>query len=78
VLVPYPYAGAHQWANARYLAEAGAAITIADADLGTDMIPTLLEQLTDHDRRATMRRAAQALARPDAAQSIAALLMELG
>jgi UDP-N-acetylglucosamine--N-acetylmuramyl-(pentapeptide) pyrophosphoryl-undecaprenol N-acetylglucosamine transferase len=78
ILIPYPYAGAHQWANARYLAETGAAITIADADLGTDLIPTLRELLTDHDRRAAMERAAQALARPDAAQSIAALLMELG
>jgi UDP-N-acetylglucosamine--N-acetylmuramyl-(pentapeptide) pyrophosphoryl-undecaprenol N-acetylglucosamine transferase len=78
VLIPYPYAGAHQWANARYLAEAGAATTITDADLGTDLIPTLLELLTDHDRRATMERAARALARPDAAQSIAALLAELG
>ena len=78
VLVPYPYAGAHQWANARYLAEAGAAITIADADLGTDLIPNLRDLLTDHDRRATMERAARALARPDAAQSIAALLVNLG
>jgi UDP-N-acetylglucosamine--N-acetylmuramyl-(pentapeptide) pyrophosphoryl-undecaprenol N-acetylglucosamine transferase len=71
VLVPYPYAGAHQWDNARHLVEAGAAITIADADLGTALIPTVLDLLADGNRRAAMQEAAQALARPDAAQRIA-------
>ncbi len=77
VLVPYPYAGAHQWANARYLVEAGAAVAIADADLGRDLIPTVLDLLADHDRRAAMSRAARSLARPDAAQNIAHELKEL-
>jgi UDP-N-acetylglucosamine--N-acetylmuramyl-(pentapeptide) pyrophosphoryl-undecaprenol N-acetylglucosamine transferase len=71
VLVPYPHAGAHQWANARYLAEAGAAVALADADLGTALIPTVLDLLADSDRRAAMSRAARALARPDAAQRVA-------
>jgi UDP-N-acetylglucosamine--N-acetylmuramyl-(pentapeptide) pyrophosphoryl-undecaprenol N-acetylglucosamine transferase len=77
VLVPYPYAGAHQWDNARYLVEAGAAMTIADADLGTDLIPAVLDLLADSKRLATMRRAARALARPDAAKSITTLLSDL-
>jgi UDP-N-acetylglucosamine--N-acetylmuramyl-(pentapeptide) pyrophosphoryl-undecaprenol N-acetylglucosamine transferase len=77
VLVPYPYAGAHQWDNARYLVEAGAAIAIADADLGTALVPTVLDLLADDERRATLGRAACALARPDAAQRIAALLADL-
>jgi UDP-N-acetylglucosamine--N-acetylmuramyl-(pentapeptide) pyrophosphoryl-undecaprenol N-acetylglucosamine transferase len=77
VLVPYPYAGAHQWDNAHYLVEAGAAVAIDDADLGTDLIPTVYDLLIDSERRATMRRAAHALARPDAAQRIAELLIEL-
>jgi UDP-N-acetylglucosamine:LPS N-acetylglucosamine transferase len=77
VLVPYPYAGAHQWDNARYLVEAGAAITIADADLGTGLIPAVLDLLADGDRRVAMQQAAQALARPDAAQRIAELMMDL-
>jgi UDP-N-acetylglucosamine--N-acetylmuramyl-(pentapeptide) pyrophosphoryl-undecaprenol N-acetylglucosamine transferase len=77
VLVPYPYAGAHQWDNAGYLVEAGAAIGIADADLGRELIPSVLDLLADVDRRAAMRRAAHSLARPDAAQHMAGLLKEL-
>jgi UDP-N-acetylglucosamine--N-acetylmuramyl-(pentapeptide) pyrophosphoryl-undecaprenol N-acetylglucosamine transferase len=77
VLVPYPYAGAHQSENARYLVEAGAATSIADADLGTALIPTVLDLLADTERRAAMREAAHALARPDAAQNIAGELLEL-
>jgi UDP-N-acetylglucosamine--N-acetylmuramyl-(pentapeptide) pyrophosphoryl-undecaprenol N-acetylglucosamine transferase len=71
VLVPYPYAGAHQWANARYLVEAGAAVTLADADLGAALVPTVLNLLADGDRRAALARAAHALAQPEAAQRIA-------
>jgi UDP-N-acetylglucosamine--N-acetylmuramyl-(pentapeptide) pyrophosphoryl-undecaprenol N-acetylglucosamine transferase len=77
VLVPYPHAGAHQWDNARYLVEAGAAIAIADADLGTELMPAVLSLLTDSNRRATMRKAARALAQPDAAQHIGVLLIDL-
>jgi UDP-N-acetylglucosamine--N-acetylmuramyl-(pentapeptide) pyrophosphoryl-undecaprenol N-acetylglucosamine transferase len=77
VLVPYPHAGAHQWDNARYLEEAGAAIAVADADLGTALIPAVLDLLADNGRRATMRHAARALARPDAAQRIGELLIGL-
>ncbi len=77
VLVPYPHAGAHQWDNAHYLVEAGAAVAIADADLGTALVPTVLDLLADDDRRAAMRQAAQILARPDAAQHIGHLLIDL-
>jgi UDP-N-acetylglucosamine--N-acetylmuramyl-(pentapeptide) pyrophosphoryl-undecaprenol N-acetylglucosamine transferase len=77
VLVPYPHAGAHQWDNARYLEEAGAAITVADADSGTALIPAILDLLTNSDRRASMRHAASALARPDAAQCVGELLADL-
>ena len=71
VLVPYPYAGAHQWANARYMVEAGAAVAVADADLGTALVPTVLSLLTDSARRAALGQAARALAQPGAAQRIA-------
>jgi UDP-N-acetylglucosamine--N-acetylmuramyl-(pentapeptide) pyrophosphoryl-undecaprenol N-acetylglucosamine transferase len=77
VLVPYPYAGAHQWDNARYLVEAGAAVAIADADLGKALIPTVLDLLSDYSRLAEMRQAARSLARPDAAQCIAQVLTDL-
>jgi UDP-N-acetylglucosamine--N-acetylmuramyl-(pentapeptide) pyrophosphoryl-undecaprenol N-acetylglucosamine transferase len=76
VLVPYPYAGAHQWDNARYLVEAGAAVAVADADLGADLIGVATALLADGPRRAAMGRAAHGLARPDAARRIADLLKE--
>ena len=77
VLVPYPHAGAHQWDNANYLVEAGAAIAIEDTDLGTNLVPTVLDLLADRNRRAGMRQAARGLARPDAAQRIAQTLFDL-
>jgi UDP-N-acetylglucosamine--N-acetylmuramyl-(pentapeptide) pyrophosphoryl-undecaprenol N-acetylglucosamine transferase len=73
VLIPYPHATAdHQTANARYLAEAGAAVVIPDVDL----TPARLAQevgrlLADPGRLAMMGRAAAALARPEAAATIA-------
>jgi UDP-N-acetylglucosamine--N-acetylmuramyl-(pentapeptide) pyrophosphoryl-undecaprenol N-acetylglucosamine transferase len=73
VLIPYPYATAdHQSANARYMAQAGAAIVIPDAEL----TPARLAQevgrlLADPSRLAAMGRASAALARPHAARDIA-------
>ena len=49
VLVPYPFAGAHQRHNADLLVDAGAAVTIEDAALGTALVPTVLDLLTDAD-----------------------------
>jgi UDP-N-acetylglucosamine--N-acetylmuramyl-(pentapeptide) pyrophosphoryl-undecaprenol N-acetylglucosamine transferase len=77
LLAPYPHAGAHQWDNARYLVEAGAAVAIADADLGRDLVPTVLDLLADGGRRDTMRQAARSLAQPDAARRVGELLLDL-
>lgn len=73
VLVPYPYAAAdHQAANARFFAEAGAAVVIADAELtGARLAHEVGELLADPDRLAAMAAAARRLARPDAARVIA-------
>jgi UDP-N-acetylglucosamine--N-acetylmuramyl-(pentapeptide) pyrophosphoryl-undecaprenol N-acetylglucosamine transferase len=73
ILIPYPYATAdHQTANARFMADAGAAIIIPDSEL----TPARLGQevghlLADPSRLAAMARASAALARPNAAQDIA-------
>lgn len=77
ILIPYPYSGAHQWANARYMVKQGAAIAIPDVDLGTDLADTILSLLKDDVRRAKMIIAAQNLAKPNAAQSIGKLLQDL-
>lgn len=77
VLVPYPHAGNHQEHNARYLAEAGAALVVRE-DALFDLVPTVLGLLRDRVRLAAMAEAARALARPDAAAVLARLVAALG
>jgi UDP-N-acetylglucosamine--N-acetylmuramyl-(pentapeptide) pyrophosphoryl-undecaprenol N-acetylglucosamine transferase len=77
ILVPYPYAGRHQEDNARYLAEAGAAVMIDDDKLAAELAPTVTKLLTDTDRRRQMRSKLAALDRPHAAREIARLLVEI-
>ena len=78
ILVPYPHAAAdHQSANARWMSDAGAAVTIRDeqltaARLGSE-VATLL---ADPRRLAAMADAARGLARPDAARDVAAAVLE--
>ena len=77
ILVPYPYAAAdHQAANARWMERAGAAVVVADADLTSQRLRAEVDGLlADPERLAAMGRASAALARPDAAQRIAAELL---
>lgn len=74
VLVPYPYSGQHQQANAEYLARNGAARILADADLPDKLVPTVLALLNDRESLAEMRESARAMARPDAAEAMAECL----
>lgn len=78
ILVPYPHATAdHQTGNARWLCEAGAAILIPDAEItGPVLRDAVVALLADPDRREMMGAAARAVARPDAAERIADLVME--
>ena len=79
ILVPYPHATAdHQTANARGLAQAGAAVVVADAELDADRLVAAVEAvLLDDARRETMARAALAFARPDAARHVAQIVLGL-
>jgi UDP-N-acetylglucosamine--N-acetylmuramyl-(pentapeptide) pyrophosphoryl-undecaprenol N-acetylglucosamine transferase len=77
VLVPYPFAGAHQRSNARYLADEGAAIVVDDAELSADRLVAELAPLADADRRRAMAAAARRLGRPDAARVLAEELVTL-
>jgi UDP-N-acetylglucosamine:LPS N-acetylglucosamine transferase len=76
VLVPSPFVtGDHQTANARWLAEAGGAVLVPDAELSGERLAAELDALLgDDERRRAMAEAAGALARPDAAGAIADLL----
>jgi UDP-N-acetylglucosamine--N-acetylmuramyl-(pentapeptide) pyrophosphoryl-undecaprenol N-acetylglucosamine transferase len=73
VLVPYPHATAdHQTANARWMAEGGAAVVIPDGELTPARLRAETDAiLLDPLRLDVMQRAALALARPDAAEVVA-------
>jgi UDP-N-acetylglucosamine--N-acetylmuramyl-(pentapeptide) pyrophosphoryl-undecaprenol N-acetylglucosamine transferase len=77
ILVPYPFAtGDHQALNAQHFVRAGGAIMVRELDL--DDVPELVRSLLgDPGRRAEMSVAMLAAARPDAADRIADLLVEL-
>lgn len=77
ILVPYPYASAnHQYENARWMLDAGAAIVIDDAELSAERIRTEVSSLiADPDRLRGMAAAARAIAKPDAAERIAAEIL---
>jgi UDP-N-acetylglucosamine--N-acetylmuramyl-(pentapeptide) pyrophosphoryl-undecaprenol N-acetylglucosamine transferase len=71
ILVPYPYAGAHQNANAAYLARHGAAIVVNDADLNRRLRDTVIDLLANPEKLEAMRRASRSLALPAAAARLA-------
>jgi UDP-N-acetylglucosamine--N-acetylmuramyl-(pentapeptide) pyrophosphoryl-undecaprenol N-acetylglucosamine transferase len=79
VLVPYPYASAgHQRTNARWMADAGAAIVIEDSELDAERLRAEIPPLLDPaaaDRLEAMSAASRSLARPDAAERIAAEIL---
>lgn len=77
VLIPYPHATAdHQTVNARYLADAGAAVLIPDAQLTQERLRTEVDALlADPVRLEEMGRAALGLARPHAAAVIASEIL---
>ena len=72
-----PYAGVNQMDNAQALARHGAAVIVKDEDLPARLAPTLVELLNDPARRVRMEEALAALARPDAALTIASELIDL-
>ena len=73
ILVPYPHAAAdHQAGNARWMADAGAAVVIADAELTPERLAREVAALLgDEPRLAAMAEASARLARPRAARDIA-------
>jgi len=71
--VPYPHASAdHQTANARWMAEAGAATIVRDDELTPQRLRAEVDALlADPGRLSAMASASRALARPDAARAVA-------
>jgi UDP-N-acetylglucosamine--N-acetylmuramyl-(pentapeptide) pyrophosphoryl-undecaprenol N-acetylglucosamine transferase len=76
VIVPSPFVtGDHQTANARFFAEAGAAVVVPNAELdGARLVAEVDALLADPSRMDAMAAGAHSLARPDAAEAIADLV----
>jgi len=77
ILVPYPYAWRYQKVNADHLVKNGAALLLEDGRLADELLPTVKSLLQQPAKLETMRRSVQALARPQAASTIASLLVDL-
>ncbi|MFM2032397.1 MAG: hypothetical protein RLZZ297_1162 [Chloroflexota bacterium] len=76
ILVPYPYV--HQDENADYLVRHGAARKVADSRVASELVPAVRTLMADSAARLAMQTALTTIARPQAAATIAALLMHIG
>lgn len=76
VLVPFPYAvDDHQTANAKYLADNGAALLVQQRDLTPEKLAAVLESLgSDRAKLRQMGMASRALAKPHATAQVAAIV----
>ncbi|MBO5651120.1 MAG: undecaprenyldiphospho-muramoylpentapeptide beta-N-acetylglucosaminyltransferase, partial [Selenomonas sp.] len=79
ILIPYPYAAEnHQEHNARALEAAGAARVILNRELKSDNLQsTLQELLADEDKLTAMASASRALGKPQAAEDIADMVIDM-
>ena len=78
VLVPSPNVTAdHQTKNARHFERGGGAVVLQEPELPARGREVVLELLADAERRDRMSEAMRALARPDAADTIAEGLIRL-
>jgi UDP-N-acetylglucosamine--N-acetylmuramyl-(pentapeptide) pyrophosphoryl-undecaprenol N-acetylglucosamine transferase len=78
ILVPYPHAtDDHQTGNARYLADAGAALLMPQVNLSEEWLSGTLSRFSGHrETLLAMAQRARELARPDAARRVALLCLE--
>jgi UDP-N-acetylglucosamine--N-acetylmuramyl-(pentapeptide) pyrophosphoryl-undecaprenol N-acetylglucosamine transferase len=82
ILMPYPYhKDMHQRANAKVLADSGAAVLVDDEKdakkNATKLHAALMPLLYDQPKRTAMGEAAKKLGRPDAANAVAAIVIQM-
>jgi UDP-N-acetylglucosamine--N-acetylmuramyl-(pentapeptide) pyrophosphoryl-undecaprenol N-acetylglucosamine transferase len=77
VLVPYPHAWRYQNTNAEYMAAQGAAVTLQDSDLSSQLLPAVSGLLQSAEELERMAQQAGRLATPGAAAALAAQLERL-
>jgi UDP-N-acetylglucosamine--N-acetylmuramyl-(pentapeptide) pyrophosphoryl-undecaprenol N-acetylglucosamine transferase len=77
VLVPFPFAvDDHQTANARFLADSGAAVLVRQADVSPAQLASLIRGM-DRAALAAMAEKARALGKPEATRLVAEACIEL-
>ena len=77
ILVPFPFAvDDHQTTNARYLADAGAALLVQQRELTAEHLAATLRRLT-RERLLDIADKARALGKPSASRAVAEACMEL-
>jgi UDP-N-acetylglucosamine--N-acetylmuramyl-(pentapeptide) pyrophosphoryl-undecaprenol N-acetylglucosamine transferase len=77
VLVPFPAAvDDHQTANAQYLVREGAAVLISDRDLTAERLASELKVLCERGKLLAMAERARLVAKPRAAEELAAACLE--
>ena len=77
ILVPFPHAvDDHQSANARFLADHGAAILLSQKEMTAEKLADLIRSL-DRPKLLEMAKKARALGKPDAARIVAQRCMEI-
>ena len=78
VLVPFPFAvDDHQTANARYLADSGAALLLPEPDLTRESLGRLVQELyVSRQRLLVMAQHARAQAKPQATSAVAKACLE--
>ncbi len=77
LLVPFPYAvDDHQTANAKFLADSGAAMLIRQADMNPAQLAALLRTL-DREKLLAMAQKARALGKPEATGLVAQTCIDL-
>jgi UDP-N-acetylglucosamine--N-acetylmuramyl-(pentapeptide) pyrophosphoryl-undecaprenol N-acetylglucosamine transferase len=77
VVVPYPHASSHQMANARALADAGAARIIPDDELDAAALIEAAKLLEDRPALDAMCAAARGFGRPGAADAVAEIVLAI-
>jgi UDP-N-acetylglucosamine--N-acetylmuramyl-(pentapeptide) pyrophosphoryl-undecaprenol N-acetylglucosamine transferase len=78
IIIPYPYAYAHQFANARILAENGCAVIIREEELNAGTLKTEIQYfISQADKIKNMRLAYRNFLIPDAKGELARLVLAL-
>ncbi len=77
ILIPYPHAWRYQEVNANYLESRGAALVLQDHELNVHLHSTIKKLMKDDQMRNEMSQAMSSLATPQAAESIAKILLDM-